>query len=354
MNTSNNLNMKIAYIIPSLLPTGPVNVVFDLVQLMIKYHHQCTVYYFDDGGKLVFPCQTIRIGMSERINFNSYDVVHSHTFRPLMYVFLHKPLRSNTRFIATIHNYVFDDLKYVYGRFKGFVYSLLFLLFATRQDRLITLSKDAQEYYKKWFSKHKLTYIYNTRITDKSAVPSEGELAKLRHFRDNGVLIGVNCSLHKRKGLDILLKSLKRLPEKYKLYIIGDGPGMAELEELSHFLKIDHRVRFCGRIQQAYKFLPYYDIYAIPSRSEGFPLSLLEAADYGCKVVCSDISIFKECFSDEEVVMFKLPSDKGLADAILKAEQSTSIAVNIQRRFNSDYSPKCFYERHIEEYTKKL
>ena len=176
---------------------------------------------------------------------------------------------------------------------------------------------------------------------------------ELKQFKGDGVLIGVNCSLHKRKGLDVLLKSLQRLPDKFKLYVIGDGPGMTELQELSHSLKIDHRVRFCGRIQQAYKFLPFYDIYAIPSRSEGFPLSLLEAADYGCKVVCSDINIFKECFSDDEVVMFKMPSDKALADAILKAEHNPSIAVNINRRFDKDYSPGRFYERHIEEYSIK-
>lgn len=345
--------MRIAYIIPSLLPTGPVNVVFDLVKLMTENHHQCTVYYFDTGGHMDFPCETIRISMSDKIDFNLYDVVHSHTFRPVMYVFMHKPLRSQTRFIATIHNYVFDDLKYVFGHIKGYLYSMLFLLFATRQDRLITLSKDAQEYYKKWFSERKLTFIYNTRITDKSVVPTERELGELRLFRGDGVLIGVNCSIHKRKGLDVLLKSLQRLPEKYKLYIIGDGPGMNELQELCHSLKIDQRVRFCGRIQQAYKFLPFYDIYAIPSRSEGFPLSLLEAADYGCKVVCSDINIFKECFSEEEVVMFEMPSDIALAEAILKAEQSLSIAANIQRRFNKDYSPTRFYERHIEEYSMK-
>lgn len=345
--------MKIAYIIPSLLPTGPGNVVLDLVKLMTENHHQCTVYYFDTGGSMDMPCETIRIGMSEKIDFKLYDVVHSHTFRPVMYAFMHKPLRSKTRFVATIHNYVFDDLKYVFGPIKGFIYSILFLLFATRQDRLITLSKDALEYYKKWFPERKLTYIYNTRITDKSVTPTEKELRELRLFRGDGVLIGVNCSIHKRKGLDVLLKSLQRLPEIFKLYIIGDGPGMTELQELSHALKIDQRVRFCGRIQQAYKFLPYYDIYAIPSRSEGFPLSLLEAADYGCKVVCSDINIFKECFSDDEVVMFNMPSATALADAILKAEQNSSIAVNIQRRFNKDYSPTRFYERHIEEYSMK-
>ena len=51
--------------------------------------------------------------------------------------------------------------------------------------------------------------------------------------------------------------------------------------------------------------------------------------------------------------MFNMPSATALADAILKAEQNSSIAVNIQRRFNKDYSPKRFYERHIEEYSLK-
>ena len=50
--------------------------------------------------------------------------------------------------------------------------------------------------------------------------------------------------------------------------------------------------------------------------------------------------------------MFKMPSDKALADAILKAEHNSSIALNIKRRFDKDYSPRRFYERHIEEYLK--
>ena len=342
--------MKVAYIIPSLMPTGPVNVVCDLVQLMTENNHQCTVYYFDDSGQWEFPCKTIHISMTDRIDFEKYDVVHSHTFRPVMYVFRHKPIHCKTKFVATIHNYVFDDLKYVFGKFKGFLYSWLFLLLITRQDKLIALSKDAMKYYRKWFSAKSLTYIYNTRITDKRESLTPKELDDLKQFKNDGVLIGANCSIHGRKGLDILLKALLWLPDRFKLYIVGDGPGLESLKTLCNQLDLNQRVRFCGRIQKAYKFLPHYDIYAIPSRSEGFPLSLLEAADYGCRVVCSNINIFKECFSDEEVVMFELPSDKALADAILKAEQNPSISKNIQKRFDREYSPQCFYQKHIQVY----
>lgn len=346
--------MRAAFIISSLLPTGPNNVVYDLVNLMVDNGHQCTIYYFDKDKGLDFPCETIRIKMSDHLDFNRFEIVHSHTFRPVLYVFLHKPFMSKTKFITTIHNYVFDDYKYVFGKCKGFVFSLFFLLLITRQDKLIALSNDAMKYYHKWFSAKSLTYIYNTRITDKRESLTPKELDDLKQFKNDGVLIGANCSIHGRKGLDILLKALQRLPDRFKLYIVGDGPGLESLKTLCNQLNLDERVRFCGRIQKAYKFLPHYDIYAIPSRSEGFPLSLLEAADYGCRVVCSNINIFKECFSDEEVVMFELPSDKALADAILKAEQNPSISKNIQKRFDREYSPQCFYQKHIQVYQELI
>lgn len=41
------------------------------------------------------------------------------------------------------------------------------------------------------------------------------------------------------------------------------------------------------------------------SRSEGFPLSLLEAMIYKRNIVCSDIPIFKEILSENEVTFFE-------------------------------------------------
>ena len=342
--------MKIAFVVTSRLQTGPNNVVYDLVQLLVSCRFECAVYYFDEEGNLEFPCETHKISMSEKVNFSKYDIVHAHTFRPVLFVFLHKPFRCKTKFVATLHNYVFEDLKYVYGKFKGFIFGLFFLLLLIRQDKLIALSKDAMTYYRNWFPSKKLTFIYNSRITDKKEMLTSEELNDLMQFKKNGVLIGVNCSIHERKGLDILLKALQHLPERFKLYIVGDGPGLESLKELCNQLGLDQRVRFCGRIQKAYKFLPHYDIYAIPSRSEGFPLALLEAADYSCKVVCSDINVFKECFSEEEVVMFSIPDCQDLANAILKAEHNQKIAIMIKQRFDKEYSPQCFCQKHIQVY----
>jgi thymidylate synthase len=62
------------------------------------------------------------------------------------------------------------------------------------------------------------------------------------------------------------------LPEAFKLIIMGDGKERARFEQMTHELGIDERVLFAGMQKDAFRFLPYYDIYAMPSRSEGFPL----------------------------------------------------------------------------------
>lgn len=79
------------------------------------------------------------------------------------------------------------------------------------------------------------------------------------------------------KGIDQLIKCLPYIPD-YKLYIIGDGNIKSQLIQLSHDLGVADRCYFAGYQENAYKYLPYYDIYAMPSRNEGFSLAVLEAA----------------------------------------------------------------------------
>ena len=182
------LFMNIAYIIPSLKPAGPINVVFDLVRLMLSHGHQCDVYYFDDLNiDNYFPCPVHRISLSSKIEFDKYDVVHSHGLRPNIYIFRKKPLRcKKTKFISTFHNYVFDDFCMKYGKLKGCIGGIVFLLTAMRHDKIVALSEDAQRYYRKWYGKKKVSYIYNTRIIDTTAQLSDEERNEVLGFKGNG------------------------------------------------------------------------------------------------------------------------------------------------------------------------
>lgn len=346
--------MNIAYIIPSLKPAGPINVVFDLVQVMLSHGHHCDVYFFDDLNiDNYFPCPVHRISLSTRIEFEKYDVVHSHGLRPNIYVFRKKPLRcKGTQFISTFHNYVFDDFCMKYGKLKGYVGGIVFLITAMRHDKIVALSEDAQRYYQKWYGKKKVSYIYNTRIIDTTVPLSDDERNEVLGFKGNGTLIGMNGSILYRKGVDIMLRSLPHLPERFRLFLVGDGGDMDKMKSLASELNINDRVYFAGSKPNAYRYLPYYDVYALPSRSEGFPLALLEAACVGRKTVCSNLPILKETFNDNELIMFRLPDEKDLASAILKTGSRDDLEKNIKKKFNSQYTPELFYQNHLKLYTK--
>lgn len=72
--------MHIAYIVPSLLNAGMVNIVHDLVEFMLQHGYECIIYYFDNKKAQHFLCKTQRISMLEHSDINKYDVVESTWF----------------------------------------------------------------------------------------------------------------------------------------------------------------------------------------------------------------------------------------------------------------------------------
>lgn len=89
--------MKIAYIIPKLVNKGPIIVVQELVQQMITHGHECYVYFFDEGQEISPPCKTQKISFFESIDFNKFDIIHTHGLRPDLYVFIHKPHKCKSK-----------------------------------------------------------------------------------------------------------------------------------------------------------------------------------------------------------------------------------------------------------------
>lgn len=63
--------MRIAYIVSSLAPLGPVIVVRNLVEGMTARGHECMVFYFDEREeRMEFACPTKRISFWGREDFS--------------------------------------------------------------------------------------------------------------------------------------------------------------------------------------------------------------------------------------------------------------------------------------------
>jgi len=346
--------MKIAYLVSSLANTGPIIVVSDLVRLMQSHGHSCTVFYFDEKYGVDFDCETVHINMRSDFDFNDFDIVHAHGGRPGLFVFRRRRRRHRAVFMYSMHSYLFEDFKYLFSnplKVYGMGYAILSL--CTRFDYVVTLSRHAQKYYHRWFRLDKLMYAYNTRFFDASEDISPVEREELLRFKGSSILLGANCVLLSRKGLDLIISILKDLGD-YKLFVVGDGVELPNLLKLALHHGVKSKIFFAGFKPKAYRYLRYYDIYVMPSRSEGFPLSLLEAASVGMNIVCSDLPVIREVFAADEIAMFHSEDTASLFEAIKIATDNHEMCRKVQQRFNSDYSPECMYRRYFRLYTEAI
>lgn len=341
--------MKIAYIIPKLVNKGPIIVVQELVQNMMMNGHECHVYFFDEGQEISFPCKTQKISFFESINFNDFDIIHTHGLRPDLYVFIHKPYKCKSKCITTLHNYIIPDLSYQYNKFIAYTAGNLWMLALRRHDTIVTLSQDALQYYRHRLPTSKLTYAYNTRQVSKGTTLDAKTLQQILQFKQGAVTLGVNAALTDRKGVDQVIRALKKLPG-YKLIIAGEGKSKASLEKLSADEHVENNVLFLGYQKDAYRLLPYYDVFVLPSRNEGFGLTLLESALYKKNVVCSRIPIFEELCPEGEVAFFELEQIPSLVQALRTAVNNPKLGHKLYERYLQAFSPEAFYKRYYQIY----
>jgi L-malate glycosyltransferase len=334
--------MRVAVIIPRLEQMGPVLVIQALVNsLTDDVGLSIEVFYLDKSAdknvKINVPVEQFR---SATFNYSDYDVIHTNGIRPDLIAFIH---RNKIRYhISTIHNFVFDDLAYSYNRAVSWIFGNIWMKLWKRADKLVCISEVMKVYYEKWFLSSKLEVIYNgLEEPDNSFIPDNDVLNGITDLRTRGLkIIGAAAILTRRKGIDQLLYLVAA--EKHSaLVILGGGRELANLRDLAKELNISDRCLFYGFRSKAANYFRYFDLFAVPSRSEGFCLTLIEAVSQKVPVICSDLAVFKELFSVEEVTFFKSEDRNSLIEAY-----KSSVETGIKKTDKA-------YTRYLNNYTER-
>ncbi|MDO1582914.1 glycosyltransferase family 4 protein [Rhizobium oryzicola] len=142
----------------------------------------------------------------------------------------------------------------------------------------------------------------------------------------------------KKKGYDVLLEALARLPEglAWSFTHIGGGDELARLKELAKRLHIDDRITWKGAMDQR-DVLQHYresDLFALACRvtadgdRDGLPNVMVEAASQGLCVVSTTVSGITELFSNGENGLL-VPSEQPdpLAASLEKAIRNPSLRI---------------------------
>lgn len=157
-----------------------------------------------------------------------------------------------------------------------------------------------------------------------------------------------------QKGQDYLIKSMPALVKEnngVRLLLAGDGETLDELRGLAGELGVEREVLFLGRRSDVARVLAAADIYAAPSRWEGFNIALGEAMLAGLPCVASDIPGHVDLVRNSETALAVEPgSAPALEEAIISLMKDTGTAQKLaaaaRARVRLEFSneqviPKC-------------
>ncbi|MFL5342130.1 MAG: glycosyltransferase family 4 protein, partial [Gemmataceae bacterium] len=156
----------------------------------------------------------------------------------------------------------------------------------------------------------------------------------------------------KRQGL--LLRAVAtlrcRIPE-VRLLLVGDGPERDRLEHAAAELNVRDRVCFAGYQANPEHFLQAMDIFALTSRSEGLPVSLLEAWAAGLPVVCSAVGgVPKVITHGEDGLLFPSGDEDALVAAITAIVGDPALATRLGKAGRVKVEDKYSLERMAGDY----
>jgi glycosyltransferase involved in cell wall biosynthesis len=126
---------------------------------------------------------------------------------------------------------------------------------------------------------------------DTALYAGKPELRAIPGFVPNGkeVVIGALAGLREVKNLPLLVRACGGIAGRFRLVIVGEGPERAAIESTAAAMGIADRVVMPGFLGRPHRFVGHFDIIALSSASEQFPISVVEGMAAGLPVVSTPV-----------------------------------------------------------------
>ena len=125
-------------------------------------------------------------------------------------------------------------------------------------------------------------------------------------------VIGTVGRLSPEKGHHLLVEALSILrqqKEAFHAIIIGDGASKEDLIQQTKDLHLEDAISWVGKQTNIHQWLPFLDLFVLPSHWEGISLALLEAMAAGLPVVATHVGGNPEVVVDGRTGFLTAPFD---------------------------------------------
>jgi len=153
----------------------------------------------------------------------------------------------------------------------------------------------------------------------------------------------------------LLLEALTKVKGRWRLLLVGDGPTRSHVEKAAVDLGLADRIEFLGMRGDIDELLANADVFVLPSKWEGLPLSILEAMRAGLPVIATDTGGVSEAVTDGVTGYLTSTGDAAqLGDRIQQLMDSrhllTSMGSAARRRYEQDFRIETMVQKTVAVY----
>ena len=183
----------------------------------------------------------------------------------------------------------------------GYLRNIVNFLWYQLFDDFITISEEQQKLLKdRWkVKKGRICILPNT--IDFDALDKCNCNFDLKHDGSDTVRLGavgrIDFKQKRQQDLVEVSSKLNLRGFDHKFVIIGDGPELLKLKEITREENVDKNFEFCGWLNKE-EIYNRFDILIFSSLFEGVPLVMLESLYLGKMVLAPRIGVFKEYLPD--------------------------------------------------------
>jgi L-malate glycosyltransferase len=216
--------------------------------------------------------------ISEYIKENQIDFVHTHGPRANLFGAFLKKTGTFKKWITTLHSDPRDD--FLGQGTKGKIFTKLNIWAIKKADHYFAISDRFKTILIDFNIKEsKITTILNgIKFDVQSSAAYKREDFNLKHTDLVAIMV---ARLEKVKDHMTALKALKYAVDKnssIRLILVGEGNEKEEIIKMIQTLELTNHVLLLGHRQDVIDLYPLADLSLLTSKSESFPLVLLEAA----------------------------------------------------------------------------
>lgn len=326
--------MKILQVITSLQTGGAESLIAQIVPRMIADGLDVEVALFDGsdtpfrrrleaagvkihtfavGGSVYNPLHILRL----RRLMRRFDIVHTHNTAPQLFAAIGSVLCSVV-LCTTEHNTSNRRRRWKwYAPLDRWMYS--------RYRHIICISQKAEDNLRDFIGSDsdKISTVNNGIDTAayRDAAPSP-DLRK--GLPDDARIITMVAGFRWEKDQPTLIRAVSRLPERFHLFLVGDGVNRPACEQLAADLGAADRVHFLGLSTDVPSILRASDYVAMSSHFEGLSLSSLEGMAAGRPMLASDVDGLREVVGGAGI-LFPHEDAEALANAISRLDADPAL-----------------------------